>query len=386
MIRIVHLITGLNVGGAERTLAQLLRACDGRRFSHSVVSMIEPGPVGNDLARAGIEVRSLGMSRGKLSLSGAVRLVSMLRHSRPHLLHCWMYHANLLGTLAGKTAGVPRIIWGIRCSNQDFTTGRAMTRWVVVLGAFFSPLADAITVNSEAGKQVHQNLGYARSRMLVIRNGVDLDLFKPDSKARDSVREELGLSPDAPLVGLIARFDPLKDHATFLQAAGLLRRQNLRVNFLLCGNGVTWQNPALARMVAEHNLRDCVHLLGLRHDVARLAAALDVATSCSAFGEGFSNAIAEAMASGVACVVTTVGDSADIVGDTGRVIPPKNSEALACAWKDLLNLDAVERSELRRRARQRIEDRFVMQRAVENYEALYDRLSAPMVRLAPVAT
>jgi glycosyltransferase involved in cell wall biosynthesis len=386
MIRIVHLITGLNVGGAERTLAQMVRASDARRFLHSVISMIHAGPVANDLARAGIEVRSLGMSRGEPSLGGAVRLVSILRHLRPHLLHCWMYHANLLGILAGEVAGVPRIIWGIRCSNRDFASGRALTRWVVALGAFFSPIADVITVNSESGKQVHENWGYSGSRMMVIRNGVDLDLFRPDEAARGSVRAELGLSRDALLVGLIARFDPMKDHTTFFQAAALLCRREPRAHFLLCGNEVAPENPALARMASEQHLLGHVHLLGLRQDVARLTAALDVATSCSAFGEGFCNAVGEAMACGVPCVVTGVGDSADIVGDTGHVIPTKNPEALAAAWAEILNLTPAARSELASRARQRIKKRFAAQRAVEAYESLYEQLSTHTAAMPRTAT
>jgi len=221
--------------------------------------------------------------------------------------------------------------------------------------------------------------------MMVIHNGVDLDVFKPDSAARASVRAELGLSPEVPLIGLIARFNPMKDHATFLKAAGLLHRQLRRVHFLLCGSEVTSENPVLARALQQQNLSDHVHLLGLRHDVPRLSAALDIANSTSAFGEGFSNAVAEAMACGVVCVVTSVGDSAEIVGDTGRVVPPKNPEALAAAWIDILNLDAKKRSDLARRTRQRIEDRFPIQRAVNAFEALYDRLLTDKPGLSQVA-
>jgi glycosyltransferase involved in cell wall biosynthesis len=381
MMRIVHLITGLNVGGAERSLAGLLHASDHRRFSHLVISMIRPGPVADDLARAGIEVRSLEMNRGRPSLRGAARLVTMLRRLRPQLLHCWMYHANLLGVLAGRAAGVPRIIWGIRCSDRDFASGSALTRWVVVLGGLFSSFVDLITVNSEAGRRVHENWGYSGSRMTVIHNGVDLDRFKPDEAARRSVRAELGLSPDAPLVGLIARYHPMKDHSTFLHAGRLLLGRDRRIHFLLCGNDVTPHNPGLAKRTAEQGLTGHVHLLGVRDDVARLTAALDVATSCSVFGEGFSNAVAEAMACGVPSVATPVGDSAEIVGDTGRLVRCGDPDALAAAWQSILNLGNAERREMACRCRQRIEHRFAMQRTVAAYEALYDRLSVEPLAL-----
>ncbi len=376
MIRVAHLSTGLNPGGAERQLLKLVQGSDHRYFHHVVVSMVDVGPVGAALAAAGNEVHALGMRRGVASPAGLFRLVKLLRRFRPHLLQCWMYHANLLGLLAGRLGSVP-VLWGIRSSDLDFTQYRRLTSWVAWLCARLSRFPDCIVANSEAGRRLHKTWGYEASKMVLIPNGFDLQAFKPDSDARRSVRQELGIGDDSVLIGLIGRFDPMKDHATFLEAASLLTRRQPRVHFLLAGLGVDVENSELSRMIRDNGLKTSVRLLGPRDDVARLNAALDIACSSSAFGEGFSNAIGEAMACGVPCVVTDVGDSAHIVGDTGRVVPPRNPEALAAAWADLIEMAPAERNALGQRARKRIKENFPMEKVVRSYEDLYRRLCPP---------
>jgi len=376
MIRIVHLISGLNVGGAERDLGKLVQGSDGSRFQHVVVSMIEPGPVGKELAADGVEVHELGMRPGRPSPGGVLRLVKILRRIRPDVLHCWMYHANLLGLLAGKLAGVPHIVWGILCSDVDLGRYRPLTRWVVWLCARLSRLATIIIVNSQAGKKIHQAWGYDASKMVVIPNGFDVERFKPDAAARRSVRVELGVAKDTLLIGLIARFDPMKDHATFLKAAGLLCRSNPSVHFLLAGAGITQDNVAIREMVSENCLEGFVHLLGLREDIPRLTAALDIAC-LSSTGEGFPNVMGEAMACGVPCVVTAVGDAAYIVGDTGRVVPARIPEAMSAAWAELIEMGPTARHALGERARQRVEENFSLDNFVRRHIGWYEALISP---------
>jgi glycosyltransferase involved in cell wall biosynthesis len=285
-----------------------------------------------------------------------------------------MYHANLLGVIAGKLAGVPHIVWNIRSSNIDFSHYRRLTRWTVFLGARLSGFVDAVIVNSEVGRSVHRAWGYHNARMIVIPNGFNIDHLKPDPSARGSVRAELGVRQDTLLIGLIARYHPRKDHASFLNAAALLCRREPLVHYLLAGDGVALENSELSHLVRENGLERHIHLLGRRRDIPRLTAALDIATSSSAFGEGFSNAVGEAMACGVPCVVTDVGDAADIVGDTGSVVPAGNPEALARGLADMMDLGPDGRKALGQRARQRVEARFSQARMVEAYESLYERL------------
>jgi glycosyltransferase involved in cell wall biosynthesis len=215
-----------------------------------------------------------------------------------------------------------------------------------------------------------------KEKMLVIPNGSDLLTFKPNSGARLSVRKELGLQEETPVIGLVARFDLPKDHRTFVRAAGLLHTRIPDVNFVLCGDGITWVNPQLTEWIDAAGIRTCCHLLGRRLDIPRLSAALDVAVSSSAYSEAWPLSVGEAMACGVPCVVTDVGDCALIVGDTGRIVRPKDPEALADAWHELLTLSPDERARLSWAARRRAEERFSLPSTVAQYERLYAELTA----------
>jgi len=180
---------------------------------------------------------------------------------------------------------------------------------------------------------------------------------------------------EAPVIGLIGRFHPMKDHATFIQAAGLLHKLRPNVHFLCCGEDVTWQNEALADRIRQADLCDRFHLLGQRRDIPQIAAALTIGTLCSLYGEGFPNVIGEAMACGVPCVVTDVGDSVMIVGDTGRVVPLRAPEALSDAWKHLLDLSVEESRCIALAARERVETHFALPTVVGRYQQLYKDMS-----------
>jgi len=373
MTHVIHLITDLEVGGAERVLAQLVTAKSSSGFRHSVISMTDLGPVGGDLIAAGVEVKVLKMHRGVPSPGALFRLTRILQQSKPSFLQCWMYHANLMGVIAGKVAGVPYILWGIRAANPKPSGGWGMTHWVVRAGGWFSSLPAGIIAVSEAGKQLHQGWGYDASKITVIPNGFDLQGFKPDAKAYRAVREELGLTPDTVIIGLMARFHPVKDHETFLRAAASLRKKTSGVCFLLAGREVTTENPQLSRLIRKNNLVDWLYTLGCRADINRIMASLDIAC-LSSYSEAFPGVVGEAMACGVPCVVTDVGDSARIVGDTGKVVPPRDPEALAAAWLELIDLGREKLRELGERARARVGQKYSLDRMVNAYESLYVRL------------
>jgi glycosyltransferase involved in cell wall biosynthesis len=228
---------------------------------------------------------------------------------------------------------------------------------------------------AEAARDVHVAQGYAADKMFVIPNGFDLSRFQPDSAARASVRDELRVRGDTPLVGIVSRFDPQKNHAGFLEAAGLLRRSKPDVRFVLVGAGLDTHNKMLAEVAQTHGVSDAVHWLGRREDIPRLMAALDVLASSSSFGEAFPNVLGEAMACGVPCAVTGVGDSAAIVGDTGRVVPHGDMPALAAAIGDLLALDPTQRASLGKQARMRVEEHFEIGQVARRYEDYYGQLA-----------
>ena len=369
-IKIVHLITELNTGGAEQMLCKLVTHMDPRTFRPVVVSMTDRGPVGEKLASEGVPVLELGMRLGRPAPAGLLKLCRLLRKYDPDVLQTWLYHADLLGLLAGKVSAVKRIVWGIRCSDMDLRNYSPLTALTVWSNAKLSCFPDAILVNSEKGKQVHEKRGYSARRMRVIPNGFDIERFRPDETAREWLLAELGLTHQAKLIGFVARFDPMKDHKTFFRAASALAAKEDSVHFILAGDGMVVSNAQVSVLV-KPKLLDKVHLLGRREDIPRLLAAMDIATSASAYGEGFSNAVGEAMACGVPCAVTDVGDAGWIVGDTGIVVPPGSPELLADAWKRLLDMGREERQRLGERARARVAENFEINKVVRRFEDFY---------------
>jgi len=376
VIKIIHIITTLTVGGAEMMLYKLLSRMDRKSFSAEVIVLAERGPVGEMIQKLGITVRALGMRRAMPNPLGLAQLARWLKQARPHAIQTWMYHANLLGGLAAKLAGKIPVAWGIHHSNLDPQANKRATIWVAKACAHFSrTLANRIIYCSESAQRAHAEIGYAPKHAQVIFNGIDLDDFKPDPTARASLRRELGLAENALLIGLAGRFDPQKDHHNFMQAAAQLQQQNPAVHFVLCGEGITWENQKLVAWIEAGALRGHCHLLGRRGDMPRLMAALDIAAS-SSYGEGFPNVIGEAMACGVPCAVTDAGDSALMVGDTGKVAPRRNPLALANAWRELIDRGPEKRQQLGQAARQRVQDNFALDKIVRQYEAVYKNLAA----------
>lgn len=375
-IKLLHIISGLNTGGAEMMLYKLLSAMDRSAFSVEVVSLTDIGSVGNKILSIDVPVRALSMRRGVPNPFAVVKLVKWLRQSRPDVIQTWMYHADLIGGVAAKLTGDIPVAWGIRNSNLDSQGSKHSTIWTANICAKLSRfLPTKIICCSEASRIVHTALGYVETKMIVIPNGFDLAVFKPDLSARSSVRQELRIPEDTLMIGLIARFDPQKDHRNFLEAAARLHARVPDVHFLLCGDGITEDNTELLDWIEEAGLRQRCHLLGHREDVPRLVAALDIASSSSSYGEGFPNVVGEAMSCGVPCVVTDVGDSALIVGDTGKVVPPRDPDALASAWHELISIGENARRQLGDAARARIKYNFSLPVIASRYQKLFLEMS-----------
>lgn len=374
MTSITHIITGLNTGGAETMLYKLLSNIDRTKFEPKVLSLTDIGSIGKKIEKLGISVKALDMKRGVPDPRYVFRLAAILKKEKPDLVQTWMYHADLIGGLAAKLVRNIPIVWNIRHSNLDPEGNKKTTILTAKACAKLSKtIPKKIICCSEASFKVHSELGYEEEKMIVIPNGFDLDDFKPDAEARYSVRRELSIPDDAAIIGMVARFDPQKDHKNLINAAGVLCKSNKNIHFILCGDGITNDNKQLAKWIQEHNLQVNFHLLGRRADIARITTAFDIASS-SSYGEGFPNVVGEAMTCEVPCVVTNVGDSAYIVGDTGIVVPPKNPLAMAKAWEKLIKLPAEERKILGKLARKRIEDNFEINFIANQYMELYNQL------------
>src|SRR5690606_3866948 len=326
-LHVVHIISGLGQGGAETVLHRLVSAPD-QTTRHTVVSMSDEGVFGPRLREAGITVVTLGMPAGRLTWRGLRQLYRFLRRERPDVVQTWMYHADLIGGIVARWAGIRAVSWGIRNSGANLEKSSRLTNLIAWACARLSGLVPAgIIACAQDASARHQARGYRADRMEVIPNGYDLSRWTPRPDARERLRREWGIEGDAPLVGSIARWNPLKDHANLLEAFAVCARSMPQARCVLVGHGLTPDNPALMALIDRWQLRDKVILLGRRDDVPDVMSALDlhVLSSCA---EGFPNVVAEAMAVGVPCVVTDVGDAARIVGDYGWVVPPQDGTAL----------------------------------------------------------
>jgi glycosyltransferase involved in cell wall biosynthesis len=375
----MHVITGLSTGGAEMMLLKLLSAASGS-MEHVVVSLGDEGTIGPRIAALGVPVHCLGLKRNAPNPFRALSILPLAQRIAPQLIQGWMYHGNLMASLAAvalrKTAprnvlGQKPVLWNIRQTVYDLRRERWLTAKLIRQGARLSSGPAAIIYNSQTSASQHEELGYRAEKRVIIPNGFDCQVLRPDEAARKAVRAELGITDDTVLVGLVARYHPMKDHVGFLKAAALVVQSHPQTRFVLVGAGVSSTQPELAEGIQQNELGDRVILLRERSDIPRLNNAFDIGCSASAWGEGFSNSIGEAMACGVPCAVTNVGDSAYIVADTGFVAPPRAPEALAEAIGRLIEIGQPGRQQIGAKARKRIETEFSLSAIVEKYENLY---------------
>jgi glycosyltransferase involved in cell wall biosynthesis len=383
MTRIMHVITTMGPAGAETMLCRMAAGMDASRFENEIVSLTGILDLAQKMQGIGIKVRTLGMDKSIPNPLLVMRLARWIRESKPDVIHTWMYHANLVGALAARVAGNVPVVWAIHHNSLDPNMDKRRTLLVSRACSFLSKRLPArIVCCSEASLQLHRSLGYAPEKLEVIPNGVDLRHLKPDPSARDSVHQELGIPAQSPIIGIAARFHPHKDHRNFIRAAARLHQQRADAHFVLCGMGITWQNVELSGWIEAMGLRNRCHLLGAREDVPRLFSAMDIA-STSSRSEAFPVAICEAMACGTPSVVTDVGDSAMIVGETGVAVPARDPAALAEGWRKLLDAGPDERQRLGMAARERVERHFALPSIVERYQAIYADLAAGTPNVAP---
>lgn len=380
-MKVLHIITGLTTGGAERALYTLLSAGLAKRFDSAVLSLSNEGTIGAPIRALGVPVYTLDMRAGVPGPGALLELRRQVRALRPDVIQGWMYHGNLAASFAAWLApGRPALAWNVRQSLYDLGDEKPLTRQVIRANRALSRHTDAIIYNSKLSRAQHERFGIAINRGVVIPNGFDSNLLRPDLTSGAEVRRELGIDPDALVVGHVARFHPMKDHAGFLRAAVEVAKQVTEARFLLVGREVGPNNPALTGIIPPDLMPQFI-FSGERQDVPRLMQAMDVLCSSSSWGEAFPNVLGEAMACGVPCVATDVGDCASIVGETGIIVPPSDSKALARALTNMLGKSPKALAALGQDARQRIDAHYSIEVIVDSYTKLYERMAEGALRV-----
>ena len=370
-MKILHIISNLEAGGAETMLYRLIRNGDRQRFHHCVISLKQAGTLGPEIAALDVPVIPLRINGFAQALTGLMRFFRTLRKFKPDLVVGWMVHGNFFSWLARCFHHKTPIVWNIRQALYSMSYESQLTARFIHFCAGQSSKTSAILYNSKVGAEHHEALGYDASKRQVIANGFDLDVLKPSATARTGLRRELGLAEDAFIIGLVGRYHPMKDLPNLIRAAGIVSTSGKEAHCVLIGKNIDAGNVELTRLIEQERLSGRVHLLGERRDIPERVPGFDVSVCCS-YTESFPNVVGEAMACGVPVIGTDVGETAEIIGGTGVVIPARDSKALADAIIKLMDMPQAERHALGQSARQRIQQSYELNHIVRRYESLYE--------------
>jgi glycosyltransferase involved in cell wall biosynthesis len=369
MPNVLHIINCLSVGGAQKALLNLLSSEISASYPPCVVTLTTVDGLQAQFAQAGIRVHEMGVKTPAGILLFPWRLWRIVRDVRPAIIHGWQYHGNLAALLAWLLAGRhPCLLWGIHHTpdRETFKTWRHAA--ALYPGKWLSPWADRILYVSRRSQQRHHDLGYAGQHDGVIPNGVAL--LPAQVEDRERMRQEWGIPAGVPVIGSLTRFVPAKDIPGFVAAIRQFLDMGKDACFVLAGEGMDAANPKLKTLLGDAGVAGKVRLLGVRQDAARVIAAMDIATLSSA-REALPLFVVEAMAAGVPCVATDVGDIAECMADTGSVVPPADPFRLARAWADMLALPVAERQALGQAAQRRVRGMYSLDRVVRAYRELF---------------
>ncbi len=373
MKKIIHIITGLNDGGAEAVLHRLC-AIDKASY-HVVISLMDEGKYGPLLREAGIEVYCLNMPQGRVTLSGLWQLLKVLRKCKPDVVQTWMYHADMIGGVVAKFAGVKNIVWGVHHTTLLKGESKRSTIYIARINAFLSHFVpNKIIYCAEKSREVQEFIGFKRSKGVVVPNGYNISDFQPSEEGRSSFRKEFGIEDDVFLIGHVGRYDPQKDHKNLVEAIAEVEQKRNALKVVLVGSNLDNANHILVAKISEHNLINDFMLIGRRNDIPNVMNGFDLFVLSSAFGEAFPNVLNEAMACGTPCVTTDVGDAGVIVGDIGWIVEPRNPQQLAIAIENAIHEFKSETPAWLARkaaARNRIVENFSIEKMMEGYHGVW---------------
>lgn len=379
-LEILFLIRRLDLGGTERQMIVLARGLAAAGHRVGVITLYPGGALEDELGGSGVRLMSLD-KRSRWNLAAPLaRLGRLVRREKPMVLYSFLPAANVLALLPRPLVPGLKVIWGLRGSFSGAAGYDRMRGLSFALERWLSRCPDLIIANSERGRGIALNQGYPAGRMVVVPNGIDTARFGPDPEARRRQRAAWGLDDGHRVIGMVARLDPVKDHETFLAAAQIAASERQDLRFVVVGAAIPERQAVFDARAAELGLGARVISEAARLDIEAVYNGFDLATLTSSHGEGFPNVLAEAMACGVPCVSTEVGDAALILGDLGLVVRPRDAQALAQAWLSLLDR-ALTDPALKSRVQQRIAGNFsetaMVERSIEAICALLGQRVSP---------
>jgi glycosyltransferase involved in cell wall biosynthesis len=373
-MKILHLITGLHYGGAESMLLGVAQHLQKQGMQQEVISLSTVGAIGQRLQDLGVVVTALHLPRGRMTVKGWRTLRRLVKEAQPDLIQTWLYHADLAGALLRLSGIRCPLVWGVHHSVDNWREMRATTRLVLHANRLFSRfLPDVIVCCSQSAFQSHAALGYPVKKMVIVPNGIDTQRFRPDEQGGECLRKRLGVPAGSRLIGHCGRWIPLKGHRIFVEMAAMLFNKDAHMHFVMCGEGIDADNATLMAWIEETGLSRNVHLLGGQAAMEEIYQGLDLFVS-SSLSEALPLTVMEAMACGVPCVVTDVGDQGALVGGFGAVVMPGSAALLAAGCDNFLQITEEEKARLGQGARQRILNDYSLEAAAQKYQDLYQRL------------
>lgn len=368
-MKILHIITGLGDGGAEHTLFKICKY--DFENEHIVISLKDDGKYFSLLKKLGIEVYSLNFKF--YSINKFFSLIMLLRFLKPDIVQTWLVHADFLGSIAARLAGIKNIIWNIRYSNIEIGKAKLTTILIIkILSILSNSIPKSIVTVSKKAKKIYELAGYNKKLFKTIPNGYDLSILKINKYQKIKFRKKNKIKINIPLIGKVARYDPQKDHLNLLNALSLIRLKNIDFFCILIGFNISKKNISLVSEIKRLKLSNHIKLMGQHDNISQVMNGLDLHVLSSSYGEGFPNVVAESMACGTPCVVTDVGDSAFVTGKTGWVVPPKNSIKLASAIENALKeKDTVKWNKRCNKVRLRVKENFSIANMIKLYKKLW---------------
>jgi glycosyltransferase involved in cell wall biosynthesis len=331
-MKVLFLVRDLAVGGSQRQLAVLAAGLARHGHDVAVAVLYTGGALEGLLGDGGVRLLSIGKASRWHVMTPLVRLRRLFLSERPDLIYAFLPMQTTLAALLLPTSLETKLVFGLRAGGMQLRHYDALNALTYRSEAWLSRRADLIIANAHAVRVDAIARGLPADRIVVVPNGIDTDLMRPDKEAGRALRRTWGVSDEAFVIGCVARLDPMKDHANFLTAAA---REDPGVHFVCVGHGPAAYRSELMRQAASLGLEDRVLWADEVGAMKAVYNAFDIATLASAFGEGFPNVVGEAMACGVPVAATDVGDVRAIVGGSGEVVPPRSPDLLCTAWQSL---------------------------------------------------